>query len=364
MQRCVRAVSAESNTGEQKDSVERAARLATRVMLSGDETAARRLRDEYLSLAVDSAPETARYLSAISVLLDHGAPVEESQELRGEHLRWFNAILNAVEGHWRIGEAAPEEKWKTIEDVRAEQQRRKYGLPPKMEDKARKKEDDPHAVLGVSKGASRADIKAAYRKLALQLHPDVNDSADATAVFAAVTQAYAKLNGNAADADGGDADGPIDTWPEFQRTQKTPSSGRAARGAAAGASGAAPSAEPQVGDIVEYPIPPSDPDYDASGPRTHGIGLLVSRNKDRGDAKRLSDSTRALCEVEPLRQLEPASKVWIADELGVNVYPTIETLLVVDRAGVSYKKGTDHWVISAPLSPWCSGPPHVEEVIL
>ncbi|MBR0554012.1 J domain-containing protein [Stakelama marina] len=50
---------------------------------------------------------------------------------------------------------------------------------------------DPYATLGVARGASEADIKKAYRKLAKELHPDRNkDNPKAAEKFSQVTQAY------------------------------------------------------------------------------------------------------------------------------------------------------------------------------
>jgi DnaJ-class molecular chaperone len=50
---------------------------------------------------------------------------------------------------------------------------------------------DLYSQLGVAKGASEADIKKAYRKLAKELHPDRNkDNKAATDRFSKVTQAY------------------------------------------------------------------------------------------------------------------------------------------------------------------------------
>lgn len=50
---------------------------------------------------------------------------------------------------------------------------------------------DPYATLGVARGASEADIKKAYRKLAKELHPDRNkDNPKAAERFSEVTQAY------------------------------------------------------------------------------------------------------------------------------------------------------------------------------
>lgn len=50
---------------------------------------------------------------------------------------------------------------------------------------------DPYVTLGVERGASEADIKKAYRKLAKELHPDRNkDRPDAADRFAKVTSAY------------------------------------------------------------------------------------------------------------------------------------------------------------------------------
>lgn len=54
---------------------------------------------------------------------------------------------------------------------------------------------DPYSILGVAKGASQADIKKAYRKLAKELHPDTNrDNPKAAERFSQVTAAYDLLS--------------------------------------------------------------------------------------------------------------------------------------------------------------------------
>lgn len=55
-------------------------------------------------------------------------------------------------------------------------------------------EKDFYQILGVSKNASSDEIKKAYRKLALQYHPDRNKGKDATEKFKEVTKAYEVLS--------------------------------------------------------------------------------------------------------------------------------------------------------------------------
>lgn len=51
-----------------------------------------------------------------------------------------------------------------------------------------------YTVLGVDRDATKDDITRAYRRLARQLHPDVNPDAEAGERFKEVTEAYATLS--------------------------------------------------------------------------------------------------------------------------------------------------------------------------
>lgn len=53
---------------------------------------------------------------------------------------------------------------------------------------------DYYDILGVSKSASAQELKAAYRKLALQWHPDRNKSAEAETRFKEINEAYQVLS--------------------------------------------------------------------------------------------------------------------------------------------------------------------------
>src|ERR1051326_3145163 len=53
---------------------------------------------------------------------------------------------------------------------------------------------DYYEVLGVARSASDDDIKKAYRRLALQYHPDRNKDPEATERFKECTEAYQVLS--------------------------------------------------------------------------------------------------------------------------------------------------------------------------
>jgi hypothetical protein len=92
---------------------------------------------------------------------------------------------------------------------------------------------DPHAVLGVERGASQATIKAAWRRLAREHHPDLTGgdseaARQATRRMAEINRAYDQLRVSKpgrADDDGDGAGAKKRQWPPPERPTR-PVTGR------------------------------------------------------------------------------------------------------------------------------------------
>ena len=71
----------------------------------------------------------------------------------------------------------------------------KLEVKPELEIKVMAEKRDYYEVLGVSRNADAAEIKKAYRKLALQYHPDRNPGdKDAEEKFKEAAEAYDVLS--------------------------------------------------------------------------------------------------------------------------------------------------------------------------
>ena len=53
---------------------------------------------------------------------------------------------------------------------------------------------DYYRILGISRSASRAELRKAYHRLARQYHPDVSQAPNAEAVFQRINEAYQVLS--------------------------------------------------------------------------------------------------------------------------------------------------------------------------
>ncbi|CAM9186077.1 unnamed protein product [Phaeothamnion confervicola] len=269
-----------------------------------------------------------------------------------------------------------------------------------------------YEILGVPMTADQTAVRRAFRTRALETHPDVSDAPDAAERFMRLSRAYEILHepsqralydrygeaafepgsaaAAAAAAAAGGGDGRYtaadDEWSHLQkqaakaRDRKKGKRERARDATATGAANRERDADPEAwqgvggtavdfldllwccwsgvpvawrtgvpvfGDVVTYPLPAADraPDDD----RERGIGLVVGRNIDRGDARLIPDDMLGLCEVTPL-ELRDCGR-WCEDEIAPSAYPHLAHLRVVpvarfDKAGVG--EGGGWWTLGHP----------------
>eukprot|EP00958_Prasinococcus_capsulatus_P010317 scaffold1006_cov408-Prasinococcus_capsulatus_cf.AAC.10 len=268
---------------------------ALHVMLNGTELDALALAEEvheaFMVLEENGLGTEGRFLWVLEALLNHAAPPRDLCLTTKQHGA-LNAMLNQLEGsRWRIlspGQAEGLEEqptfttWKEIYEMINGTYHDPDGNRRSTGGKALNGEVHDtklYDILHIEPSASRSQIRASYRKLALELHPDSNrrsaaDDVDSSKSFIDLNQAYEILYDPEArrlyDKHGVDGalekledrveDKRVDRreqWTEFSRPKRAgPARKFSARDAAVQFSGTKPDNEEyaQPGDIVQYPL--------------------------------------------------------------------------------------------------------------
>jgi DnaJ-domain-containing protein 1 len=184
-----------------------ACNAALQAMLTNDPRAAADAEPRLQALrlrALEGGDLQADQLLRVVEALLHHAVLKEAEELQGPYAAAFNRIVNQVAGsEWKLVLERPspdvaggqeEPRFSTWEEVRDKQRARSSGGGGSSSGGSGSPGSPVNAsyyqLLGVAPAASQPDIKAAYRQLALKLHPDINSAADAGQRFAEVAAAY------------------------------------------------------------------------------------------------------------------------------------------------------------------------------
>lgn len=151
---------------------------------------------------VDLSGTGMRVRSSVRPPVKHGDVTQLSLASDSQRLVVAGRIAWVRRTSWRAFEAGIQFLDMTAASSAAVVQLAKYGFvgardtasggaPPRV--RATMQVEDLYEILGVPPGASADEIANAYRKLALQYHPDVCKEPDAAARFALTSKAYSVL---------------------------------------------------------------------------------------------------------------------------------------------------------------------------
>jgi len=145
----------------------------------------------------------------LSITQAHFSPTTNKGEYRCWYLEDFaiesvsvrkRSLQSGIKGTWYIGDITSTAYKRRVHHERASQRfhyRTKYtqGIPGQNPKQLRKREGElaqHYQLLGVDKNASEGEIKRAYRRMAMQVHPDVSalPRAEADRRFKQLNEAY------------------------------------------------------------------------------------------------------------------------------------------------------------------------------
>ncbi len=126
------------------------------------------------------------------------APMQLNQAIRPLYVLSLLAMfvgLGAFEVWWEYRTFTRQQKmFQDFERVRQEQKRNQRKEDAKPKGSSKGSLAWCYEVLGVPETATPQEVKAAYRRMALRYHPDVNKSRDAEARMKEINEAYERLN--------------------------------------------------------------------------------------------------------------------------------------------------------------------------